>query len=237
MRIAVVTVGDELLSGDTENTNAQWLCKRLAERGVDVERAVTVPDRLDDIASVVAEYHVEYDAVIVTGGLGPTHDDLTMEAVAASFGRELETHAGAMAYLTEHGGYSAKDISEGTADLPHNARFLPNETGVAPGAVVDGVYVFPGVPSEMKAMFENVAGEFSGAPKYTETVHADEPESALVDRLVEAQEEFDVSIGSYPGDGVEIKVTAGDAEEAERAAAWLRERVERADARAENETA
>ncbi len=81
MNVAVVTVGDELLAGRTTNTNATWLCERLVERGVSVERVTTVPDRIGDIARVVNEYRAEYDAVIVTGGLGPTHDDVTMEGV------------------------------------------------------------------------------------------------------------------------------------------------------------
>ncbi|MFW6000537.1 MAG: molybdopterin-binding protein, partial [Halorubrum sp.] len=86
MNAAVVTVGDELLDGDTENTNATWLCDRLDARGVTVRRVTVVPDEVSQIARVVNEYHAEYDAVIVTGGLGPTHDDVTMEGVAAAFG-------------------------------------------------------------------------------------------------------------------------------------------------------
>lgn len=226
MRVAVVTVGDELLSGDTKNTNATWLCRRLTERGVDVERVTVVPDRIDDIARVIEAYHAEYDAVLVTGGLGPTHDDLTMEGLAAAFERDLEPHDAALTWLTEHGGYSAENLAEGTVRLPANARFLPNEVGVAPGAVVETVYVFPGVPDEMEAMFERVADEFTGSITHTRTVHADEPESALVDRMERVQELFDVTVGSYPGDGVETKLSAGDEAAVEAAAAWLGERVE-----------
>ncbi|PSQ33031.1 hypothetical protein BRD09_02155 [Halobacteriales archaeon SW_10_68_16] len=84
MRVALVCVGDELLAGDTVNTNATWLGSQLRDRGVDVERVTVVPDRIADIARVVNEYRADYDAVVVTGGLGPTHDDLTMEGVAGS---------------------------------------------------------------------------------------------------------------------------------------------------------
>ena len=86
MRVAVITVGDELLAGDTMNTNAAWLGRRLAERGARVERMVTVPDRVGDIATEVNEARAAHDAVIVTGGVGPTHDDLTMDGVAAALG-------------------------------------------------------------------------------------------------------------------------------------------------------
>ena len=226
MRVAVVTVGDELLSGDTVNTNATWLSERLTARGARVERITTVPDRVADIARVVNEYHADYDAVVVTGGLGPTHDDMTMEGVAAAFGRPLVEHPEVVAWFDEHGGYSSSDLAAGTTHLPKDARMLPNEAGVAPGCVVESVYVLPGVPSEMKAMFESVVDEFEGTRTHTVTIHTSEPESALVDRLVEAQERYDVAVGSYPGDGVRLKVSGTDRETVESAAAWLRERVE-----------
>ncbi|MFB6107810.1 MAG: competence/damage-inducible protein A [Haloplanus sp.] len=226
MRVALVTVGDELLSGDTVNTNAAWLCDRLDERGVRVERVTTVPDRIADIARVVNEYRADYDAVLVTGGVGPTHDDVTMAGVAAAVGRPVEPHEEAREWLTERGGYAAEELTEGTTHLPAGARMLPNRVGVAPGAVVDDVYVFPGVPDEMKAMFESVIAEFEGDPRYVEEVETTEPESTLLDRLREVRERFDVTVGSYPGDGVRLKLTASDPETASDAAAWLRERVD-----------
>lgn len=229
MEVAIVTVGDELLSGDTTNTNATWLAGRLDERGARVERVTTVPDRVADIARVVNEYRAEYDAVVVTGGIGPTHDDVTMEGVAAALGRDLVENEEAIAWLAEHGGYAATDLADGTTALPAGARPLHNEVGVAPGCVVDSVYVFPGVPAEMEAMFESVASEFAGERTYAETVAVAEPESALVDRFAALREAFDVSVGSYPGEHVRVKLTASDPAEAERAATWLRERVESAD--------
>jgi molybdenum cofactor synthesis domain-containing protein len=226
MKAAIVTVGDELLTGDTENTNATWLCATLDDRGVDVERVTTVPDRIADIARVVNEYHAEYDAVIVTGGLGPTHDDVTMEGVAAAFGCEVAPNEAALAWLEEEGGYAAGDLTDGTTDLPVDARPLHNTEGVAPGAVVESCYVLPGVPAEMKAMFATVAEEFEGERTYTESVETSEPESALLDRLSAVQERFAVSVGSYPGETVTLRVTATEPEEARRAAAWLAEHVE-----------
>ena len=226
MQVALVTVGDELLAGDTVNTNAAWLGARLAERGATVERVVVVPDRVADIARVVNELRAEYEAVVVTGGLGPTHDDVTMDGVAAAVGVPVEEHDEARAWLTEHTDYAADDLVEGTTHLPKGSRMLANEVGVAPGCVVEGIYVLPGVPEEMKAMFEQVASEFSGEYRHTTTVEADEPESALVDRLAELRGRFDVTVGSYPGDHVRVKLQSTDEDELERAAAWLRERVE-----------
>ncbi|TKX72746.1 competence/damage-inducible protein A [Halorubrum sp. GN11_10-6_MGM] len=225
MNAAVITVGDELLVGDTENTNATWLCDRLDARGVAVRRVTVVPDEVSEIARVVNEYHAEYDAVIVTGGLGPTHDDVTMAAVAAAFGRDLEANEEAAGWLAERG-YSGDDLAAETTHLPADCRPLPNEVGVAPGAVVESVYVLPGVPGEMKAMFELVAEEFSGTPTHVLTVDVDEPESELLDRFAALRERFDVRVGSYPGEVVTVKITAESEAEAERAAAWIREHAD-----------
>ncbi len=226
MRVALISVGDEILSGDTVNTNAAWLGERLTERGVLVERVFVVPDRVADIARVVNESLAEYDAVLVTGGLGPTHDDLTMEGVAAAVGVPVEEHPAAVQWIEDHTDYSHADLVSGTTHLPKGSRMLPNEVGVAPGAKIEGVYVLPGVPQEMKAMFERVADEFDGDPYFRAVVPANEPESALIDRFDELRERFDVKVGSYPGDHVRVKIEGSDEETVQRAAEWLRERVE-----------
>jgi len=228
MRVALVCVGDELLAGDTVNTNAAWLGRQLGDRGVDVERVTVVPDRVGDIARVVNEYRADYDAVVVTGGLGPTHDDLTMEGVAAAVGSEVSEDADALAWLEEEGGYTRDDLAEGTADIPAAAEMLPNPEGVAPGCVVENIYVLPGVPAEMKAMFEVVADDFAGQQRHVETMEVDEPESALLDRIADLRERFDVRVGSYPGETVRVKIHGTDPDAVEAAAAWLRERVDTA---------
>jgi molybdenum cofactor synthesis domain-containing protein len=224
MEVALVTVGDELLAGDTVNTNAAWLGRELAARGVAVERATTVPDRIEDIAETVSEYRRRYDAVIVTGGLGPTYDDVTMAAVAEAFGVGLEESQAALDWLAENGGYSHEDLATGTAHIPAGARPLHNDEGVAPGCVIGTVYVLPGVPDEMEAMFERVAEEFAGEASHVEFVEADEPESGLLDRFETLRERFDVKVGSYPGGTVRVKLE-GERSEVERAADWLRANV------------
>ncbi|SIR07812.1 competence/damage-inducible protein cinA [Haladaptatus litoreus] len=227
MQIALISVGDEILSGDTVNTNAAWLGKQLTERGVSVERVFVVPDHVADIARVVNESLAEYDAVIVTGGLGPTHDDLTMEGVAAAVGVPVEEHTEAVEWIETHSDYSHADLVSGTTHLPKGSRMLPNEVGVAPGAAIENIYVLPGVPEEMKAMFERIEDEFDGDPYFREVVPADEPESALIDRFEELRERFDVKVGSYPGDHVRVKIEGSDEEVVQNAADWLRQRVER----------
>lgn len=230
MRVALVTVGDEILSGDTVNSNAAWLGRRLTRRGATVERVTVVPDRVADIGSVVATYHEEFDAVIVTGGLGPTHDDVTMEGVAGALDRDLVESAAVLEWLKAERGYAREDLAPGTADIPRGAQPIHNEVGIAPGCVVDSVFVLPGVPEEMEAMFEQIMGEFEGVSPYSTVVAVDEPESALVGRLEAVQEQFDVKIGSYPGDHVRLKLQSIDQDAVTAAAKWLRKRVELAEA-------
>ena len=225
MRVALVTVGDELLAGDTVNTNAAWLGRRLAELGVSVEQVTVLPDRIADIARAVDEQRVAFDAVIVTGGLGPTHDDRTMEVVAAAFGQDVVEDERVFDWLSS-AGYEADDLAEGTAAIPAGADPIRNPEGVAPGCVVENVYVLPGVPAEMEAMFEEVADAFTGESRYVRTVEAAEPESALVDRLVDVEDRFGVTVGSYPGEDVRVKISGADEEAVAAAAEWLREHVE-----------
>lgn len=229
MRVALITVGDEILRGDTVNSNAAWLGERLTDAGVDIERIIVVPDVVADIAQVVNEYRAAYDAVIVTGGLGPTHDDVTMEAVAAAFGTELAASEAVETWLREEGGYSGADLAPATTHIPEKAEMLRNPAGVAPGCVIGNVYVLPGLPEEMKAMFTLIEDEFAGTQKYTATVRAAEAESTLLERVETVREKFDVRVGSYPGDHVRLKLSGSEEEAVQSAANWLRERVDAPD--------
>lgn len=230
MQVALVTVGDEILAGDTINTNATWLGKRLTESGAVVERMTALPDRVADIARVVNEYRAAYDGVLVTGGLGPTHDDVTMEGVAAAFGTTLAPDEEVKRWLEEEGGYSARDLAPKTTHIPARATMLRNPEGVAPGCVIGNVYVLPGVPSEMKAMFELIDDDFGGVPRFVETVSVAEPESALLGRVEELQERFAVTVGSYPGEYVRLKIQGRDEDAVKAAADWIRDQVETPDA-------
>ncbi|MFW6003377.1 MAG: competence/damage-inducible protein A [Halanaeroarchaeum sp.] len=225
MDVAVVTVGDELLAGETENTNASWLGRRLTARGATVQRMLVLPDDKRAIDDAIAAYASDFDAVVVTGGVGPTHDDVTLDGVAEAFDLAMVEHEDVVVWFDEHAEYSRQDLVTGTMDLPEGARMIPNDEGVAPGAIVENVYVLPGVPDEMRAMFDRVAGDFEGTRLTTEVVHSDAPESSLIDVISEVNDRFDVRVGSYPNDGVRLKLTAADPEEVRDAAAWLRQRV------------
>jgi len=241
MDVAIVTVGDEILAGDTENTNAWWLARRLAERGATTTRILTLPDDHSAIADAVSRYRDAFDRVIVTGGLGDTHDDVTMEAVAGALERPLAVDDEAERDVRETIASfreSHPDLLErypdmeidvaAQASIPEGARYLPNPVGLAPGAAIEGVYVLPGIPEEMKAMFESIAAEFGGDLE-RETLHTPAPESALKRHVGEAREAFGVTVGSYPARGDRhnrVKVTGTDPEAVRDALEFLGERID-----------
>src|SRR5205823_9768089 len=161
---AIVTIGNELVSGDVENTNGSWLAKRLEELGVTVVLIASIPDEIDQIAAFVRDQAAAADFLLVTGGLGGTPDDVTREAVAAAFAVEraevVEVAASLRARFTRDPEYAAR-----WAQLPLGSRPLENPLGGAPGFAIENVYVLPGLPAEMRAMFDVVADELrAGAP-------------------------------------------------------------------------
>jgi molybdenum cofactor synthesis domain-containing protein len=196
---AILTIGNEIVSGDTENTNASWLARRLAPLGVEVRLIAALPDEIDEIARFVREHAPAVDFLLVTGGLGGTPDDLTREALAAAFGvgqeEQPEVAADLRARFTRDPEYAAR-----WARLPVGSRPLANPRGGAPGFVIENVYVFPGLPAEMEAMFDAVAADFGGGPpiaSWRRTYRT--RESEIVELLAEATERWpDVLVGSYP---------------------------------------
>ena len=244
MEVALLTVGDEILAGDTVNTNASWLASRITERGGTVARILTVPDDAGVIAEYVREWSDGFDAVVVTGGLGGTPDDVTMDAVADALDRDLvvdeeqrdRLRERSRRFLAENPEWAERyefDLDpEAGASLPRGGRALATDAGWAPGCAVGNVYVLPGVPDEMKAMFELVEEEFGG-DAVSGALLTPTPEGALGDVLAGVREEFpDAAVGSYPGKGEtpgRLKVTATDPERVEEVLVWLRERVETVD--------
>ena len=239
MEVAILTVGDEVLSGDTQNTNATWLARRLTDAGATVTRILTLPDDRALIRETVAEWREAFDAVIVTGGLGGTHDDVTADAIADAFDRDLvvdpsvredviETVA---AYRDRNPDLvEAHDLDidvDAWAALPEGCRPLVNPEGLCPGCVLENVYAFPGVPAEVRALFDRVAGEFDGDAVST-TLYTPQPEGSMVEAVAGVRDRFDVTVGSYPNTETRnrVKLTGTDPEAVVAAADWLRERIE-----------
>ncbi|WP_323675690.1 competence/damage-inducible protein A [Halorubellus sp. PRR65] len=243
MEVAIVTVGDEVLAGDTVNTNANWLAGELAARGALVARILTVPDDRAVIADAVREYADAFDAVVCTGGIGGTPDDVTVEAVADALDRDLEVdpvqrerlEARAEAFrdanpdLVEE--YDFQLNLDAAATLPEGAESITTDESWSPGCVVENVYVLPGIPGEMRAMFDVIADAFAGDAT-SEVVRTWTPEGALLDVIDGVRERFDVRVGSYPrGDDTpgRVKVTGTDPDAVAAAAAFVRDRIDVAD--------
>ena len=234
MNAALLTVGDELLDGDTANTNATWLSEQLTARGVTVTRVLTIPDQKAVIADATRRYSDSFDSVIVTGGLGGTPDDVTIGGVAAAFDRELVESELARVDIEE----TLAELSEEYPDLrvdigaeaaiPEGARPLINSAGLSPGCVLENVYVLPGIPSEMKRMFEDVAEEFDGDVN-SRVLFTEEPEANLVDLLEAVRDRFEVSVGCYPDRDAghnRLKLSGTAPEALADAEAWLKARIQ-----------
>jgi molybdenum cofactor synthesis domain-containing protein len=234
MDVALLTVGDELLAGDTTNTNASWLASQLSGRGAEVVRILTVPDDRALIAERTREYSDAFDAVIVTGGIGGTPDDVTLEAVADAFDRELIVSDLALADIEQYLKEREADIPdvdldlEAEAAIPEGSRPLLNGPGLAPGCVLENVYVLPGIPGEMKAMFRDVADEFDG-DRRSQFLYTVEPEANIIDALEAVRERFGVRVGCYPDREARhnrLKLSGEDGEAIDEAAAWLLEAID-----------
>ena len=227
----LLTVGNEIVSGDVENTNASWLARRLAALGVSVRLIACVRDEIGEVAAFLREAGPGADVVIVTGGLGGTPDDLTREAVAAAFDVPTEEQEPLATELRER--FASRGLGEYAARwarLPRGAEALDNPLGGAPGFAVGNVYVLPGLPSEMQAMFDGIADRFAGgAPIASWRRRYRTTEGQIVAVLEEATGRFAaVSVGSYPrftADGPEVDVVLKSSDEVAlaEAVAWVEE--------------
>ena len=224
---AILTIGNEVVSGDIANTNATWLAQRLETLGVRVAVAAAVPDDPGAIGDFVRREHVRVDHLIVTGGLGGTPDDITREALAEAFGVKQsevpDLAADLRARFPRHPDYAAR-----WAQLPVGSVPLENPHGGAPGFRLENVWVLPGLPSEMEAMFDAYADQLRGEVPISAWRRAYRTrESDIVQLLTGATVRWPrVTIGSYPrflpdGPEVEVVLKSADSNALAAAVAWL----------------
>ena len=201
LKAALIVIGNEILSGRTQDTNTQWVAERLLSRGIALAEVRVVPDIEARIIEAVNAVRGIYDYVFTTGGIGPTHDDITAASVAKAFGVELYAHPDARRLMEEH--YGSKDLSPARlkmALIPKGADLIPNPVSGAPGFVIGNVHVMAGVPKIMQAMLENTLPLLKeGAAIFSNTVACALRESEIADRLSALQDRYkEVDIGSYP---------------------------------------
>ena len=198
---AIIIIGNEILSGRTQEVNLSYLSIWLNKLGVRVEEVRIIPDIENKIVNCVNELRKKFNYVFTTGGIGPTHDDITSECVAKACGVAFGTHPEAFEILEAH--YGKEEFNaprRKMAMTPQGAELIPNPVSAAPGFIIDNIYVMAGVPRIMQAMVDHVVPSLAGgALVKSENVPCFYPESKIAEGLGDIQKKFpDVDIGSYP---------------------------------------
>jgi molybdenum cofactor synthesis domain-containing protein len=198
---AVLIIGNEILSGRTQDANLAYIAQGLAAAGVVLSEARVIPDVADTIVAVVNELRRKYDYLFTTGGIGPTHDDITSECVARAFGVKHTLHPEAHRQFL--GFYAPGELNEARlrmAKTPEGATLIANPISRAPGFRMGNVFVMAGIPRVMQAMFDGVKGDLQGGPPLlSRTVSCGVPEGVLAEGLGAIQDRYpDLDVGSYP---------------------------------------
>lgn len=200
----IVIIGNEILSGKITDVNSPYLCRELRTLGVDVERILTIPDEIDVIARDVRAMSDAYGFVFTSGGIGPTHDDLTMDGVAAAFGRKTELSASIAARIERAQGHPPNESQLKMAMIPEGARLVDAGDLWFPVVIVENVHVFPGIPELLRKKFESIRQRFRGVPVLLKRVYVKLRESDIAGSLHELLGEFpELMLGSYPRIGEE----------------------------------
>ena len=231
---ALIVIGDEILSGRTEDKNIAQLARWLNGEGIRLTEVRVVPDVQDRIVAAVNALRPDYDYVFTTGGIGPTHDDITVDAMAAAFQVPVIVHPEARAILDDY--YASRGgVTEARlrmARVPAGAELIPNPTSGAPGVRMGNVFILAGVPHIAARMLDALTGKLAGGrPMVSVTVSANAAESEVAVLLSEVQDEHPgVAIGSYPfyrggNFGADFVIRSEDQELVEQCATVLKARL------------
>jgi len=235
---AMLVIGDEILSGRTRDANMYYLANELTLHGIDLKEVRVVSDDPDAIVSAVNGLRGSYDQVFTSGGIGPTHDDITADNIAAAFGVSIDVRDDARAILQAH--YDARGAELNAprlrmARIPDGALLIENPVSAAPGFSLGNVHVMAGVPSIFQAMVANVLpGLPGGAPVVSEALRLERPESEIAELLGGlAKTHPDLSMGSYPfhtddGHGTNIVIRGSDPQAVASAIQELRDLLAKA---------
>lgn len=197
----LLIIGNEILSGRTQDANIRFLATGLGEIGIALDEVRVIPDRAPRIISAVSECRARFDHVFTTGGIGPTHDDITAACVAEAIGVPLEIHEESFRALEDYLGKEKFNAArQRMAMLPRGATPIANSVSVAPGFTIANVHVMAGVPRIMQAMFNALKPSLKGgAPLTSVAWYSDLREGTLAEGLAEIQAHFpDLDLGSYP---------------------------------------
>jgi molybdenum cofactor synthesis domain-containing protein len=227
---AILVIGDEILSGRTQDTNTNYIARFLGVMGIDLRECRVVPDVEDEIIAALNVLRARYTYVFTTGGIGPTHDDITADAVAKAFGVSIDYHPEAMTLMAARykNPEDFNEMRKRMARIPDTASLIKNSISTAPGFQIGNVFVMAGVPMVMKAMLEELSSRLErGAIVHVATVEAHLPEGQIAAALAQIQSVHKtVSVGSYPfyregGPGTQLVVRGRDAQQVDAAASEI----------------
>lgn len=197
----LIIIGNEILSGRTQDKNISYIAVKLNDVGIQLREVRVVPDVEKEIVDAINAVRTRYDYIFTTGGIGPTHDDITSASVAIAFGVKLHRHPDAEAALRAH--YTADQINASRlkmADVPMGAELIPNAVSTAPGFRVENVFVMAGVPRIMQAMLDAIIPHLKGGKTVLSvSITTNLPEGTIAAGLTEIQNAYPgIDIGSYP---------------------------------------
>jgi molybdenum cofactor synthesis domain-containing protein len=200
---ALLVIGDEILSGRTKDRNTGTIAEHLTGIGIRLKEVRVVADDEDEIVAAVNALRPRYDYVFTTGGIGPTHDDITADSIAKAFGVAIGVDPRAEKLLSEHYDRRGVELTPARlrmARIPDGALLIPNAISGAPGFRIANVIVMAGVPDIMRAMLEAVTPELdTGVKLLSVTIRVERPESEIADVFLAHQRRYrDVAMGSYP---------------------------------------
>jgi molybdenum cofactor synthesis domain-containing protein len=195
----IVIIGDEILSGKFVEENAAFLIGELRSLGVDLRRISVIPDDLEDIAATVTDFAARFDHVFTSGGVGPTHDDVTMAAVARAFGTTVTRHPDLEAKVRAYWKDQLAEANLRLADVPAGAELVYGKDQIWPVVAYRNVYILPGVPMLFRRKFVDIRDRFRAVPVTAARLYVDLEEGELAPHLDAVVAEFAaVKIGSYP---------------------------------------
>ncbi|MFB6357078.1 MAG: competence/damage-inducible protein A [bacterium] len=209
---AIVIIGDEILHGETRDENGPWLIEQLNQKGIEIEAVLTLPDKPDRAVPLLKQV-VDCDYVLITGGIGPTHDDLTRQMVAQALEKSMETNEQVLEWLHTYYGDRVNESRVQMANLPKNSNAILLEDSPAIAFRTDNVFVFPGFPSLLKPLFDQWKEKFEGSDAFSRHLTVESYEGDVAEPLSEIQEKYpECQIGSYPReDGhIDVKIRGGD---------------------------
>ena len=195
----IILVGNELLSGKIVDANASYLCRELRTLGVEVRRITVIPDEVDLIAAEVFRFSADYDVVFTSGGVGPTHDDVTIEGVARAAGVPVVRHPALVALLERYYKDVLKEAHLKMAEVPDGAELLVEEAVRFPTILMRNVYILPGVPEIFRRKFDAIRERFRDEPIFLRNVFVRIGEGTLADHLNGLLRDYpELLLGSYP---------------------------------------